>query len=283
MATFTNRAIITYNGVSTASNIVTGEILGALTATKTALSGTYSAGDRLTYVVSLVNSGDAPITGVTLSDDLGGYELDRETYRPLTYVEGSSALFVNGLPDEDPATEAADGLVISGFGIPAGGTAIIVYEAEVNGFAPLDEDACITNTVTVTGTGVGTPVTAFETVSAAEGPVLSITKALSPSTVMENGSLTYTFVIENSGNTETEADELTFSDTFSPALTGIAAELDGAALTDGEDYTYSEDTGLFETLPGVITVPAAKFMRNGDGSVGVIPGCVTLTVSGNIR
>ena len=48
MATFTNRATLTFNGGSTNSNTVTGELLEVLSATKTALSGTYRVGDQVT-------------------------------------------------------------------------------------------------------------------------------------------------------------------------------------------------------------------------------------------
>lgn len=34
MATFTNQALLSYNGITTPSNIVTGEILGSLSVTK---------------------------------------------------------------------------------------------------------------------------------------------------------------------------------------------------------------------------------------------------------
>ena len=52
MASFTNFATLSYNGGTTNSNIVTGEILEALTAVKTAVSANYSAGGRITYARS---------------------------------------------------------------------------------------------------------------------------------------------------------------------------------------------------------------------------------------
>lgn len=71
MASFTNFATLSYNGGTTNSNIVTGEILEALTAVKTAVSANYSAGDRITYALSLVNTGTAAITDYTVTDNLG--------------------------------------------------------------------------------------------------------------------------------------------------------------------------------------------------------------------
>ena len=63
MATFTNQATLSYNGYTTNSNVVTGEILEVLSATKTAVPEEYRAGDALTYVVSIVNSGTTPLPG----------------------------------------------------------------------------------------------------------------------------------------------------------------------------------------------------------------------------
>ena len=57
MATFTNQATLTYNGISTNSNIAFGEILDVLSVTKTVVEDSYSQGDTVTYVVSLRNTG----------------------------------------------------------------------------------------------------------------------------------------------------------------------------------------------------------------------------------
>lgn len=57
MAAFTNTATLTYNNKTKNSNVVTGELLEVLTATKSVVGGTYRENDMLTYVVTLVNSG----------------------------------------------------------------------------------------------------------------------------------------------------------------------------------------------------------------------------------
>ena len=48
MATFTNRATLTFQGGAVDSNTVTGTFLETLSLTKAALSETYAAGDTLT-------------------------------------------------------------------------------------------------------------------------------------------------------------------------------------------------------------------------------------------
>ena len=65
MATFTNQATLTYNGQTTTSNVTVGELTETLTAAKTAVVPTYGTDGRVTYILSLVNSGTAPLTPST--------------------------------------------------------------------------------------------------------------------------------------------------------------------------------------------------------------------------
>lgn len=74
MPTFTNQAQLSYNGVITNSNVARGEIVEVLSATKTALFGNYSAGEVITYLINIVNSGTTAFTNLTVTDDLGAYD-----------------------------------------------------------------------------------------------------------------------------------------------------------------------------------------------------------------
>ena len=95
MATITNQAALSYNGVTTLSNIAVGELVEVLTATKTAADTTYTAGGVKTFVISLVNSSAAALTGLTVTDTLGSYTFSGNTLYPLTYVTGSLLYYVN--------------------------------------------------------------------------------------------------------------------------------------------------------------------------------------------
>ena len=106
MASFTNFATLSYNGGTTNSNIVTGEILEALTAVKTAVSANYSAGDRITYALSLVNTGTAAITDYTVTDNLGGYTVGANTVYPLAYSAGTVRYYINGVLQTAPTVTA---------------------------------------------------------------------------------------------------------------------------------------------------------------------------------
>ena len=284
MAIFSNQATLTYNGNTTSSNIVYGELLEVLTATKTALQGTYRPGEPVTYVVALRNTGTTALTGLTLTDDLGGYLFPTATVYPLTYVADSIQVFVNGVPQAVPAVTAGPPLGITGITVPAGGDTVIVYQALVNSFASPEADGSIVNTVTVTGGGLTAPVTATATVTAENSPSLTITKSLSPAQVADNQPLTYTFLIRNSGNTPVEAaDNAVITDTFDPVLTDLTVTFEGTTWTQGAQYNYTPASGLFTTVPGQIVVPAATFTQNpATGEYTVTPGTATLTVTGTV-
>ena len=69
MASFTNVATLSYGGNQVSSNVVTGEIREVLTVSKTAVPAAYAVGDTITYVIYLINSGPAALTGLTVTDD----------------------------------------------------------------------------------------------------------------------------------------------------------------------------------------------------------------------
>ncbi len=284
MAVFTNQATLSYNNTVTNSNVATGQILDVLSVTKTPLVDNYLSNDRITYVVSIVNSGNTPVTGITVDDDLGAYTLETTTYYPLNYIDGSVQYYVNGALQADPTVTAGPPMTISGITIPAGGNATIIYEARVTEFAPLAEQTAIVNNAAVNGAGITTPVLASATVTASSEPDLAISKSVSPTTVTENSRLTYTFIIQNYGNVAADAgDNAVITDTFDPRLSDLAVTFNGTPWTEGTNYTYDANTGLFTTGAGQITVPAATYTQ--DETTGVIttdPGVSTLTVTGTV-
>ena len=284
MAIFSNQATLTYGGNTTNSNIAYGEILDVVTATKTAIEGTYTPGELVTYVVTLRNTGSTTLTNLTITDDLGGYDFNGTTVYPLTYEDGSVARFVNGVPQTAPAVTAGPPLVISGINIPAGGDVVLVYQARVNSFADPAAGSTIVNTVTVTGDGISTPITASETVTTATAAALTISKSITPAQVVDNDRVTYTFVIQNTGNEPVVAtDDATITDLFDPILTDLVVTFNGAPWTEGIQYTYDETTGLFATVPSQITVPAATYTQDPvTGAYTMNPGIATLVVTGTI-
>ena len=285
MAQFTNQARLSYNNSVVNSNIAVGEILEVLSADKTAIGTGYSLGDEITYVISLVNSGTTAITGITVTDDLGAYPFgEGATLFPLVYVDGSIYLFINGVLQPTPAVASTSPLTVSGITLPAGGDLVLVYKARVTEFAPLDAGATVINTASIDGAGIGTPITVSETVTATDSAQLAIIKSIEPVPVAQNGRVNYTFVIQNYGNTPADASaNASISDLFDPLLSDLAVAFNGVAWSEPENYTYNDATGLFVTVPGQITVPAATYLQDPTtGEWSVTPGVSTLTVSGTL-
>lgn len=284
MATFTNQATLSYNNTVTRSNIVTGELVDILAVAKTAVTDTYGCDTCVTYTVSIVNSGAAAFAGLTVTDDLGAYAFGEGTVTPLEYRAGSLKYYVNGLLQTTPTVTAGPPMTVTGISMPAGGNALLVYQVHTNDYAPRAVEDSIVNRATVTGEGLPAAVTAAATINAASEPCLSISKALTPASVPQNGQLTYTFLIENYGNEAAEeTDAAIVTDVFNPILQNLSVTFNGTAWTAGTDYTYDATTGRFATVAGKVTVPAATYTQ--DAATGVwttAPGSSTLTVTGTL-
>lgn len=281
MAQFTNQAQLTYNNTVTVSNLAVGEIQDVLSVNKTSVSDVYTSEDTLTYAINIINSGSSDLTGLTLTDDLGAYEFGAGTLTPLSFVPGSVKYFRNNVLQAPPTVNVTDaGLAITNFTVPANGTATFLYETETNEFTPLSTGSTITNTAELTGNF--TAVSASETIDVSTEPELSIVKSIAPVPVMENGTVTYTFVIQNNGNTPVTTGAVV-TDTFNPILSNITASFNDTQWTLGTDYTYDTATGLFTTAADRVTVAAATYTQDAEtGEITVTPGTSTLVISGTI-
>ena len=122
------------------------------------------------------------------------------------------------------------------------------------------------------------------TVAAQDDICLSLSKALSPETITENGQITYTLTIYNYGaRPAVTADDVVISDTFDPILEISSVTFNGENWTSPANYSYNAATGLFSSNAGQITVPAATFTQDtATGEWNVTPGVSTLVISGTV-
>ena len=281
MATFFNQATLRYGGNVVNSNVVTGEVVEVLSAAKYAVNTEYRRGGLITYIVSIFNAGPSAYEGLQLVDDLGAYTPEGAAEAvPLTYADGTARLFVNGTLQAAPTVASENPLTVTGVTVPAGSNVQLIYQAQANDYAPVGVGDGIENTVTVSGGNFGGTLTASSFVPAGEEALVTVTKGVSPQSVTENGTLTYTFLMENRGNTAT-GDDTVLTDVFDPPLSDLTVTYNGTVWTEGVEYSYSG--GTFSTAPGAIEVPAAAVTRDpSTGISAVLPGTASLTVSGTV-
>lgn len=278
MPAFTNQALLTYNNNRTAlSNIANGNIADPFVITKRAVNNDYVSNDDVTYVITITNSSAAPLINLTMTDNLGAYPYGAPPVilYPLTFV-GPVLYYINGVPQANIVpTQTAPTLILTVPSVPANGNVTLVYEVNVNQYAPLGVADSITNVVDLPQL---TQITAQETIVTEDIPQLAITKTISPDPIINNQTATYTFIIENYGNTAST--DVVFTDTFNPILTSVAVTNDGNPMVLNTDYTYNAGTGLLTILTGHLTVPAATISQDSSGVVTVTPGFTTVIVTG---
>lgn len=66
----------------------------------------------------------------------GAIPLEKGPYILWAYTENSLRYYINGVLQAAPTVTAGPPLVISGISVPAGGNALLVYEAAVTAYAP---------------------------------------------------------------------------------------------------------------------------------------------------
>lgn len=280
MAIITNQANLTYTyGTTTAtvvSNVAETERNAGLSAEKRALESAYREGATLTYLISLKNLGAAAVENLVIADNLGAYTPAGAAapVMPLTF-SGNATLYIDGAFSEELApVETENGVQFTIPSVPAGADALLVYQAAVNGFAPLASGSAITNTATVGDE----PLTVSATVPVADYADVSIEKEMSPNPITDGDTMTVTFTIENRGNAE--ATDLQLTDDFPLALSDVAVTVNGAPMTafSFENNTLTLPSGTQTTM----SVPAATFTQDETGATSVTPGVLTVVMTGTV-
>ena len=286
--TLNNQATVsyTYTGAAapnvTNSNITSTLLLDpySLTATKTAVFGTFREGDRLTYLIPIQNTGTGPLYTVSVSDNLGG---DAAT-DPMSYVADTAYLYADGVLTPITPTVTASGIT---FVLPnpllPGADVLLVYGTSVSADL-LDTVTAIDNTANVTARGGsvdGTLITAdpapSATVTREEYAALSVYKQADRSTVQVGDTLTYSFTLTNTGTAD--ATGVTLTDTFPAGFSVTSVSLtqngDTVVLPAGS-YSVDAATNTLTVPVGTGTAISVPAMTGG------VPGVTVVSVTGTI-
>ena len=277
----TNQASIRYRygetDATALSNIATASLAQPLRVDKSSLESVYRAGDELTYILTVTNGGTTALTNVTLQDTLGTFTAGTEQITPLAFVP-DALLFIDGANNGVITPAITDNSITFTIpSLPGQSSALIVYKVTPTGFAPLAEDAQITNTVTASADGIAESVTDSLTVTADSYADVNIFKSMTT----DGDTITYTFDITNSGNAP--AEDIVLTDAFDPAPASITVSVNGTVFP-ATDYTY---TGGVLTLPNTtgdaLTLPPATITTDPvTGEVTLTPSSLTITVVGTL-
>src|SRR5690606_667350 len=190
-------------------------------------------GETITYTFVVGNTGNVTLTDVTIDDALPG----------LTWVEGPQ---IGTLDPGQTATGTAT-YVVTQADVNAGG---VINVASGTGVPPAGE------IIVSPPTEVEVPIEAT--------PGLSMLKSVSPDTTINAGeTLTYTFVVTNTGTTT--VDNVTVTDPL-PGLSAIEGP-HGISLEPGEQATFTATYVVTETdaIAGIVLNTATATGTGPDG------------------
>ena len=240
---------------------------GSYTVAKSASATEVTAGDTVTYTLTVTNTGSIDYTAVapaTLTDDL------RRVLDDATIVSG---------PDNG-ATVSGTALKWSG-ALPAGQTVVITYTVKVD--SPDTGDNVMTNTVRPNSPG-GSCDPAGSCTTTSDVRAFTVSKSSSPAGAVNQGDkVTYTVTVKNTGTADfTAANPASVTDDLTAVLDDATYDNDA---TSGATYaaptlswTGALAAGATVTLTYTVTVNTPD---TGDHALtnGVVPGgggtCVT--------
>ncbi len=216
----------------------------ALTIVKTASAATAVPGQKVTYTITVTNTGQTPYAGAVVTDTLTGL-LDDAAY-------GTDAAATAGA-----VSYASPDLTWTG-NLTPGQAATITYSVTVNN--PDTGDKILTNTVTSAASGTNCPTGGTDPRCAAtvDVAVLMIANTANVTTTTPGSTVGYTITITNTGQV---------------FYAGATVTDPLAAITD--DATYNNDAA---TTAGSITYTAPNLAWTGDLTPGA-SATITFTVT----
>jgi uncharacterized repeat protein (TIGR01451 family) len=177
-------------------------------------------GADITYSISVKNTGNEALTGVTVNDTLlgnitGDFNFDFSQPFPAGAVATASVTYEQQAGDPDP----------------------------------------ITNTVTATGTGADSKTTATDTASCTTDithvPGIAVTKTC-PAQAGEGDTVTYSITVSNTGNEDLE--EVTVMDSILGDLSDSFGDTLGVGDSETQDFDFTVPEDGADPLVNVVTV-----------------------------
>lgn len=263
-------------------------LLPGLSIAKTADTTSVTPGSTARYTITVANTGETPYTGATVSDSLGGV-LDDAVY--AGGATATSGTLVYAAPD---LTWTGD--------LAVGATATITYAVTAN--RPATGDKTMVNTVSSTAAGStclpGSGDAACRSMVSVLTPVLTIEAATSRATANPGDTVTYTYVVTNSGQTTYRAASFTapLAGLLDDAAVGTASATRGTltrtasaltwtgGLAPGESATVTVDVVVADPVTGDFRLDQTLVSTN-QGSTcptaGGGPACTTSVAVSGLR
>lgn len=225
---------------------------GGLTLTKTSDKSTFSAGEIITYTITITNSSSSYLNGVRIIDNLGGNN--------LAYVLSSARLSI-GSTSYAVTPIATNPLTFTLQQLASGATMTLTYKAQVIFNLP-STVSLITNTVQGIGYPYSGTITGYanNTIEKKTESSFSVTKSSSLTDVATNQSFNYYVTLTNNTSNAAKVSSITdqLPTNFVPASGTLKIGSASPVTLLSSDYTLSSGNVLTVTsLNGdTITVPA---------------------------
>ena len=227
-----NTASATADGVDTApqAQATTTVLVPAIEVEKTGRTALF-VGNQATYTLTATNTGEAPLTNVTITDTIAS---------GMSYVSSSPEGTLS--EDGDTVTWSVGNLAVDG-------------EATVTVTLQGDEVGTMVNTASTTSTeGVSDEAEVNIVILAATGATIQITDSVDP--IREGEEVTFTVVVSNQGRspmTEVSVavevpDQFTIDSTSDETKATIDAEASTVTYNHGEDLATGDDFSFTVTV-----------------------------------
>jgi uncharacterized repeat protein (TIGR01451 family) len=223
-------------------------------------------GTRVTYTVTVTNSGQTPFTGATYTDSLADVVDDATFQADATATIGA-------------VTYSAPNLTWTG-NVAVGDTATITYSVVVN--SPRTGNGRMVNVVTsaTAGSNCASGSTDTRCTATVTVPRLTITKTVGGSTTSPGATVTYTVTVTNSGQTPFTG--ATFTDSLAGVLDdatfpGGATASTGTVSFTSPNLTWTGNLGVGASA----TITYSVVIRNPDPGDRVLTNAVTSTTPGS--